>query len=243
LDVDRPAELAFRGDLGSVLASLPRLTSPGEARWLKAYVQAARGDFIRAEDTLRPLLSDSVADPATHARAAATLGSVLRQTNRHAEARRVERRALAVAPAGAARVHLLIGLAADAVGLGELREVDAVLGTIGTKPAGGWRTAVRLRWVRCERELLAGRPNDAAGHARRALAIAGRAKARRHVAKSHLFLGAALLEWADRDRSGRRGTARVAEARRSLRSARATARRIGARPIAEVADGLLRERR
>jgi hypothetical protein len=206
---------------------------------VRAYVHAALGDFGRAERELRALRSRSPRDWRT----AVTLASVLRQTGRHGEARRIERAALASAPAGEARVHLLIGLAADAVGLGDLSSVDAALRRVGSRPAGGWRAAVRFRWVRCERELLAGRPGVATGHARRAVAIAERAGARRHAAKSQLFLGAALLEAASRDRSARRAASRIAEARTVLRRAAATARRIGARPIADVAGRLLRVRR
>jgi hypothetical protein len=218
------------------MAAAADLRGP-ESRWLRSYVAAARGDFVRAERDLRAMFS---ATSGRDVPVAVTLGSVLRQTGRHGEARTVERAALASAPGGAARVHLLIGLAADAVGLGELPQVDTVLRRLRPPVAGGWRAAVRLRWVRCERDLLAGRPAAAAVHARRALAIADRARARRHVAKSKLFLGVALLEAAGRDRSPARSAARANEARRALRSARSSALTLGARPIVDVVQRLLR---
>ena len=155
----------------------------------------------------------------------------------------MERAALNRAPSAALRAHLWIGLAADAVGLGELSEVDDALRAVGSRPAGGWRAAVRARWVRCERDLLAGDPVAAAAHARRALAIATRAKARRHIAKSHLFLGVALFAAAAFERGGRRAAPRRSKARGSLRRARTLARAIGAEPIAAVAERLLAERR
>jgi tetratricopeptide (TPR) repeat protein len=156
-----------------------------------------------------------------------TLGSVLRQTGRHRDALAVERRALRDAPTPAHRAHLLIGLAADAVGLGDLAAADRALRLVPR--AGGWRAAVRLAWVRCERELLAGRPARAARHAARALALARRAGSARHEAKSLLFLGVARRE------AGLEG------AREALEEAERLARLVGARPVAEVAASLGRD--
>lgn len=202
--------------------------------WLRAYIAAARGRFSRAERLARRVLT-SRPDPETRARAVATLGSVLRQTGRHAEARRIERAALRRAPGGELRAHLMIGLAADAVGLGDLAAVDTTLSRVG-RSDGQWRVRVRRRWVRCERELLAGRPLIAARHAREAAAIAAQHRARRHEAKSHLFLGAALLDAAAR-KDGGRDVRR--DAARHLRRAQVIATGIGARPIASVARSLL----
>ena len=237
MSFERAAELAFRGHFGAAIAAADRSASPSDSAWIRAYVDAARGRFPRAERALRPL-SSRAASPATRSRAATTLGSVLRQTGRHAEARDVERAALRRERAPGMRAHLLIGLVADAVGLGDLRAVDAAIRRVGPRPAGGWRALVRLRWVRCERELLAGRPSAAVSHARRALAIAERAGARRHEAKSLLFLGAALLDAAGRESSSYRAAARGREAGRALRRARAVAGRLGAAPIAVVAEQL-----
>jgi hypothetical protein len=226
----RIADLAFTGKLDAADRALRRrghgLNDP-EASWLRAYVAAARGEFAAAERLARSVRSSHGADRAVRARAAITLGSVLRQTNRHADARVVDRTALRSARDAATRAHLLIGLAADAVGLGDLAAVDRAIARIGPRPAGGWRVAVRLRWVRCERELLAGRPIAAARHARSAVRRARSAGAIRHEAKSELFLGAALagLE--------------PASSARALRRARALASRVGARPVADVADALL----
>ena len=239
MSIDQASGLAFRGQLDAARALAKRSGPSPEARWVEAYVDAARGNFSRAERSLCRILSSDSAPADTRARAVLTLGSVLRQTGRHSEARDRERRALKDAPTRELRAHLLIGLAADAVGLGDLTTVDATLRRLGARPAGGWRVAVRLRWVRCERELLAGRPAPAAAHARRALAVAERARARRHRAKSLLFLGAALAEAAERDPSERRAAARAVEADSALRRARALALSTGARPIAAVAGRLL----
>jgi tetratricopeptide (TPR) repeat protein len=231
---ERAEALAFAGRFDAAEAAIARIersAGPAEGarvRWLRAYLSAARGDFARAERAARALLRSRDLDAVVRARAAATLGSVLRQTGRHADAGVVERHALARGATGEPRTQLLIGLVADSVGLGDLKGVDRALGRVGVRPAGGWRVRVRRAWVRCERELLAGRPGPAAGHARRALDAAERAGARRHVAKSLLFLGAALREAGD-DRG----------ADRALRRARAIASRIGARPVAAVAGEML----
>lgn len=142
------------------------------------------------------------------------------------------------APTAELRAHLAIGLAADAVGLGDRKAVDRALSRVPR--VRHWRVRVRAEWVRCERELLAGRPAPAARHARRALQIASRAGARRHEAKSLLFLGAALRSGALSGSRGATGPARR-EAEGSLRRASLLARRIGARPVARVAESLLHE--
>jgi tetratricopeptide (TPR) repeat protein len=229
LSLERAERLAFAGRFDAAEGAIPRdeAGSP-RARWLGAYLDTARGRFARAERRARSILGDASADRDARCLAAITLGSVLRQTGRHAEAREIEVSWLRRAAVRELRAHLLIGLAADAVGLGELRSVDRALGRLGARPAGGWRAAVRARWVRCERELLAGRPDRAAPHARRALAISERARARRHVAKSHLFLGVAL-----------RGAGRYREADAAFRRASDLARKLDARPVASVADALL----
>ena len=232
MSLERAETLAFAGRLAAAEAAVGRAevrSDPDRFRraWLRAYLAAAQGRFTLAERAARSLLGEPL-EAAMHARAATTLGSVLRQTGRHAEARVVERAALARRPRGDERTHLLIGLVADAVGLGDLPGVDHALRRVGSRPPDGWRVHVRLAWVRCERELLAGRPVSAARLARRARAIAERAGARRHVAKSSLFLGASLLEAGD----GAGGAS-------ALRAARTIAHRIGAAPIEQVAVDLL----
>ncbi|MEX2554756.1 MAG: hypothetical protein WEB06_03885 [Actinomycetota bacterium] len=236
--IDRATVLAFAGRLRASARSLDRSrTSTVEARWLRAYLLAATGELGRAERAARRVLAETN-DPAIEARAAATLGSILRQTGRHAQARTIESSALRRATSRELRAHLLIGLAADSVGLGDLAAVDRALRRAVAERARGWRVAVRLRWVRCERELLAGHPAAAARWARSALAAAEKTGARRHIAKSLLFLGAASRAISLSDGGVRARLARL-EAGRSLRRARSIASRIGARPIERVAGELL----
>ncbi len=240
--LERALALAFAGRLSAasrLLGAVER-TGTDQARWLRAYVFAATGSFERAETIARSVMTRS-SDPDMQARAAVTVGSVLRQTGRHAEAQLIEAAALRRTSLPELRAHLWIGLAADAVGMGRLAVVDRELARIPAGLTKEWRISVRLRWVRCEREMLAGRPSHAARWARSALAVSERAGARRHVAKSLLFLGAATAEVAERARGPRRATA-AAEARRSLGRSRAIAARIGARPIGRVAGELLGRR-
>ena len=236
MTLDRATDLAFRGRLANAEKLLAGAAPADlDARWLRAYVAAARGDYSKAEHLTRGILRSSRAPIPLKARAAVTLGSVLRQKEKHAEARVVEGAALRRTRGDEFRAHLLIGLAADAVGLGRLREVDANLRRV---PRAGrdWRVRVRLGWVRCERELLAERPAAAARHARAAAAVAARHRAVRHEAKSHLFLGSALLAVIERSP---RHDALTREARRALRRAQTLAEGTGARPVAAVAGDLL----
>lgn len=195
-----------------------------------AYVAAARGDFPAAERRCRALLSST--DATVRARAALTLGSVLRQTRRHAEAREIDRRALRAATGESGRAHALIGLAADAVGMGDAAECARKLARAARiAPRSDWRVWVRLRWVRAEHALLTGNCRAAIPQARAALARSRATKAARHEAKSLLFLGVAL------DACGEPG------ARAALSRAERIAARIGARPIAAVARERLGARR
>jgi hypothetical protein len=70
------------------------------------------------------------------------------------------------------------------------------------------------------------------------VAASRRAGARRHIAKSLLFLGASQLEVVRRS-DGAPSARPATEARSSLHEARAMAERIGAGPIARVAGELL----
>lgn len=234
-------ELGFAGDLSGCERALDRIArtaDPLQVRWLRAYVRAAQGDFAVAERDARAILRRTT-DPALRARAAVTLGSILRQTGRHADAGSIESSAVRSAPTAVLRAHLLVGLAADAVGKGDLTAVDRALTRASAIRTRDPRVAIRLRWVRCERELLSARPKRAVRWARSAESISRRVGARRHVAKSLLFLGAAQLELARRS-EGAAATRSKAGARTALREARDIATRIGARPVARVAGELLR---
>lgn len=196
---------------------------------MRAYVAAARGAFADAERRATSLLG---ASDDTAMRAALTLGSVYRQTDRHALARPLDERVLAGSSDPEMRAHARISLAADAVGLGDAAACARHLGAAERLvPTGAWRARVRLDWVRCERALMVDDAAAAVAHARGGLSRSRRARARRHEAKSLLFLGVALRV------AGRRG------ADDALTGARDIARSVGARPIARVATAMLGSRR
>jgi len=192
-----------------------------EARLARAaFDLCAQGDFGRALAIALPLSRVSAA-------AAVTAGSALRQSHRHADAEAVERRALRIASADQ-RVHLLIGLAADAVGLGNAsacaRRLVAAAAALPTRDP---RARIRLAWVRTEHALLIDAARDAARHAREALRRSRSAGFARHEAKSLLFVGVCLR---------RLGAARW---RSIVEQAAEIAAASGARPVQDVARDVL----
>jgi len=159
-----------------------------------------QGRFAAAATLLQRLLADPCTPAAVAAHAAVTLAAHRRQRGGHALARPLDGRGLrlaATAPwaprcpdgtdAAAATVDALVGLAADALGLG-----DPVAGRLLDAAAAvghpSWRTAVRIGWVRAEAALYAGDAADGIEPARRALDRAQEAGALRHVVKSRLVL-------------------------------------------------------
>jgi hypothetical protein len=86
----------------------------------------------------------------------------------------------------AARVDALVGLAADAVGLGDPDGAARLLDAAEALGHTGWRPAVRAGWVRAELALVTGRAAEAVEPADRALAAARAAGSPRHVLKSRL---------------------------------------------------------
>lgn len=84
---------------------------------------------------------------------------------------------------------VLVGLAADAVGVGRLAEARRLH---ARAPAPTWRTRIRSAWVSAEIELSSGRATLAVPHAERAAGLAADAGSVRHRIKSDLVLAAAL---------------------------------------------------
>lgn len=95
--------------------------------------------------------------------------------------------------AAAARIDALVGLAADAIGLGDPTGAERLLAAAAPALAAhpSWRPATRACWVRAELALVLGRPAEALAPAEAALAAAGRGGSRRHVLKSRIVLAVA----------------------------------------------------
>ncbi len=208
------------------------------ASWLLGLSLNAAGRYGHALEVLTPLLvagEEGGAPPEARLFASlggGTLGSVHRQLGMHAVARTMDERGLALTdgtgePAFACR----IGLAADAVGLGESEtahaEADAATGLLPDRPTEWWRQRVHYDWVRTEIALLDEDAESAVDSADSAVERAERARAPRHVAKSLLFLGVAQLQLG------------LAEGAGSLRRAATLAEGLGALPLVWPARALL----
>lgn len=206
----------------------PKALTPGRPDepldlWLAAVALGGRGRYARAADLLRRLISSS--DPVIAALAAATRASHLRQVGGHALARSFDAAGLSrLARAGlidfsgrggdlpdlpgpvgadvrAARSDVLLGLAADAIGLGRTAEARRLFGIESTLGDAGWRTGVRRGWVAAETELGAGSARAAIAPAEAAATLAARSGSVRHQVKSALVLGASLAAVGDRERA------------------------------------------
>ncbi|MFL6138364.1 MAG: hypothetical protein ACJ74O_11245 [Frankiaceae bacterium] len=234
----RPADAMSALEQAVVLAQHQgRKAEVTAAAWLLGVALAAGGRYGGAMTVLGPIIDagespDLPADQRLFsALAAATVASVHRQLGRHAAARETDLRGLALTDgAGEAAFDCRLGLAADAVGLGDAGSAQAELHEaeqLVPDRDEWWRQRVRLDWVRAEIAMLEGRPADAVEAAESAVAGAERARAPRHIAKGLLFLGVAQLHL-DSD-----------EAPATLRRAATLAEGLGTLPLVWPARSLL----
>ncbi|CAB4944153.1 unannotated protein [freshwater metagenome] len=205
------------------------------ATWLLGVCLAACGRYGSAMAVLEPLARTSPTEPerALFASfAAASLASVARQLGRHSDARRLDQRALDLAgEAPEARFDAALGLASDAVGLGELEAAEASATTAIALAEGRtdwWRQRVRLDWVRSEIDMLRGDSASGVIRTNRAISLAETSGAPRHVAKGLLLRGVAQVQAGSLD-----------EAVSSLRRAATLAESLGAAPLAWPAWALI----
>ena len=205
------------------------------AVWLLGVCLGAAGRYGAAMQVLDPLATSWPEEPDRRlfaSLAAGTLGSVFRQLGRHGEGRQIDQRALELAgDAPEAAFDAVLGLAADAVGLGEVTHADAALAE-AVRLADGrgdwWRQRVRLDWVRAEIALLREHADEAVARATAAVALAEASGAPRHVAKGLLFVGVSQVQAGDHD-----------EAASSLRRAATLAESLGAIPLVWPARAVL----
>jgi hypothetical protein len=205
------------------------------AAWLLGVCLSSAGHVGAALSVLEPLASSEVSEPERRlfsSLAAATLASVHRQLGRHEDGRAWDERALAVAGnAPEAVFDATLGLAADAIGLGDAATAGERLAAADEQATGRsdwWRQRVRLDWVRAELALLTDEPAAALARAGAAVARAEGSGAPRHVAKGTLFTGVAQLQLGDVD-------AAVV----SLRRAAGLAESLGATPLVWPARAML----
>ncbi|MBX7455873.1 hypothetical protein GR927_48510 [Mycolicibacterium sp. 3033] len=188
---------------------LPAATIP-EARWLRAVAAAGQGRYAAAVADLDKLLRGSGRGPLVSL-ALSTRASFLRQLGWHERARSLDGAAWASAVAesdgtGDAGADALIGLAADALGVGRFAASERALvraaEVLPTAPSA--RLPIRLAWVSAELAMARG---DAAAldHAQRAVELAGRTPSVRHRTKSLLVRAAAHCATGDIDAARRDG--------------------------------------
>lgn len=194
------AAVAFGADPGRW--PLPSATEPDEL-WLRAVAAGGQGRYASARAAIAELITKAPGGR-LGSLALSTHASFLRQLGWHQLARGWDGRAYACAgedpEAGA---DALIGLSADALGLGRLaasavlleRAAD-VLADAESPPA---RLAIRLAWVRAELAMAACDGPAAVRHARDGVALSESALPglRRHRVKSDVVLAAALCSAGD----------------------------------------------
>jgi hypothetical protein len=173
-----------------------------EELWLRAVVSGGQGRYANADADLASVRrAHRVGRLASLAHS--TQASFLRQLGWHDAARGWDGRALAIAaadPEGA--VDALIGLAADALGVGRFAASGVALGRVRSLLAGvPPRLTVRLAWVSAELAMATGDGATAVAHAEHAVELSGALGSARHRVKSDVVLAAALCSDGRLDRS------------------------------------------
>lgn len=184
------ADAAFGADPGRW--PLPTATTPHE-RWLRAVAAGGQGRYACALAELDEILR-SHESGALVSLACSTRASFLRQLGGHARARGADGRAWAERGADdEAAADALVGLAADALGLGRFGVsamlLDRARALDTPEDSRQW---IRLAWVSAELAMVQGDGATALAHARRGVAAAAGHRSTRHVVKSDVVLAAAL---------------------------------------------------
>lgn len=209
--------------------------SVAAASWLLGVCYSASGKYGSAMAVLGPLAAAAAGSPAGNvfgSLAASTLASVNRQLGRHAEALEIDEYAIALAgDSPEAQFDGRLGRCADLVGMGDAPAALAELAMVEALVPGHadwWRQRVRLQWLQAEVALLHDDGAAAVHFSERAVEAAEAADAPRHVAKSLLFQGVALVKADDH--------VRAAEV---LRRSAMLAENVGAIPLVWAGRGVL----
>jgi hypothetical protein len=174
-----------------------------DERWLRAVASGGQGRYATAMAELETLARVRDGGPLA-ALALSTRASFLRQLGWHSYARTWDGRALAFAGEHAdARSDALIGLAADALGVGRFPLSARLLARASEVAGTSARLPVRLAWVSAELAMATGDGAAAVGHAERAVDLAGALGSVRHAVKSDVVLAAALCCTGEPERSRR----------------------------------------
>ena len=211
--IDMPYDPTIESDLtASAFGNQPGrwpLPSAGTPRqlWLRAVGAGGQGRYGSARNDLTTLLRSAPADRLASL-AHSTQASFLRQLGWHRLARGWDGRAFALAgtdPEAAA--DALIGLAADALGVGRLAAAATLLSRAEpiVAEAPQYRLLVRRAWVAAELAMVAGDGAAAVRNAEVAAELAATtvdgSVSARHCAKSDVVLAAALCSAGAVDRA------------------------------------------
>ena len=172
---------------------LPRATTDAEL-WLRAVAAAGQGRYSCALADLEQLERRADAGP-LRALGLSTRASFHRQLGWHDRARPLDGQSLALAGTDAeGGADALIGLAADALGVGRIAASACALTRASrlVSDAGVPRLPVRHAWVSAELAMVRGDGRSAIAHAETAVALAGDLGSVRHHVKSTVILAAAL---------------------------------------------------
>lgn len=170
---------------------LPPAHDP-QQRWLRAVAAGGQGHYAAARAELALVRRETRTGPLA-ALAHSTEGSLLRQLGWHRLARGWDGRALLLAGDDpVARLDALVGLAADALGLGRFAAAARLLVVARAQRGPENRSAIRIEWVSAELAMARGEPETALTHAHSAVALAADAGSVRHRIKSDVVLAAAL---------------------------------------------------
>lgn len=178
---------------------LPPATRPRQL-WLRAVAAGGQGHYAVAFTDLDRLCRLRQSETLTSL-AMSTRASFLRQLGWHDRARRWDGRAAAIAATGEAGADALIGLAADALGVGRFAAAERALDCAAAliEATGSPRSLVRLCWVSAELAMFRGDGATAVDHAARAVLLAADLGSGRHEVKSDVVLAAALCSRGDLD--------------------------------------------
>ncbi|MBU9763857.1 hypothetical protein FR943_08380 [Mycobacterium sp. TNTM28] len=189
------ADAAFGADPGRW--PLPAATTSHE-RWLRAVAAGGQGRYACALTELAGVLRSPGSGPLVSL-AHSTRASFLRQLGGHVRARGVDGLAWAHrGEDGEAAADALVGLAADALGVGRFGLSGRLLERARDVSAAP-RPRVRLSWVSAELAMARGHGAEAVEHAHRGVAAAADYGSTRHAVKSDVVLAAALCSAGELD--------------------------------------------
>lgn len=191
---------------------LPSAATPHDL-WLRAVAAGGQGRYAHAHADLDQLTRSSPRGR-LGSLARSTRGSFLRQLGWHDRARSLDGQAWALSGGtGEAGADALIGLAADALGVGRFaasqRALHRAADLVAAVPSA--RLPIRLAWVSAEL-AMARRDGSALAHAERAVQLAATAPSVRHRVKSRVVLAAAHCAAGDVDAARREGDRALTEA-------------------------------